>query len=58
MPEAKSNTKQKIVTVKLHHDHTHAGQPCKPGDTLEVTEAQAEILSAQGVLTEPTKEQE
>jgi hypothetical protein len=38
------------VEVKLLKNHTHAGIDYVPGDTIEITQAQADRLKAQGVI--------
>jgi len=43
--------KQKLVTVVIAVDnHTHNGQPCKKGDTLQVTEASKKFMLAHNVI--------
>jgi hypothetical protein len=38
------------IKVKLKKAHTHAGTAYEPGQEIEVTQAQAEWLKAQGVI--------
>lgn len=38
------------VAVKLKKAHTHAGVDRKAGDEIEITEKQAVVLKAQGVI--------
>jgi hypothetical protein len=48
MQTAKAPTAK--VEVKLMQRHTHAGVDYAPGDTIEITQTQAERLKAQGVI--------
>lgn len=38
------------VKVKLIAPHTHAGEKCKKGDTIEVTTAQKAWLAKRGLI--------
>lgn len=44
-------TAPKLVPVKLITEHTHAGKSCRPGDTLQVSEATANWLRARHLVT-------
>jgi hypothetical protein len=48
MQPAKAPTAK--VEVKLLKNHTHAGTDYAPGTVIEITQAQADRLKAQGVI--------
>ncbi|TLX65071.1 hypothetical protein DN820_01800 [Stutzerimonas nosocomialis] len=39
-----------LVEVVLDKPHTHAGKPCKKGDTIKVTADQKAWLNRRGVI--------
>lgn len=45
--------KDEVQVVVIVDNHTHAGKPCKKGDTLTVTRATAEWMAANGVIDKP-----
>jgi len=49
MAEQKKQAERKEYTVKVT-THTHMGQPCKKGDKITLTEAQADRLKKAGVV--------
>jgi|GEM_PF-1934386 len=53
MAELPGKTEKPATTleVTLLMPHTHGGQPCKQGDKINVTEAQANWLRNRGVVT-------
>jgi len=49
MPDNTKKAERKEHVVKVG-THTHAGEPCKKGDKIKLTAAQAEKLKKDGVI--------
>jgi len=47
---AKQPAKPELHKVKLAKAHTHAGKPCSPGTTIEVTTPERNFLVGVGVI--------